>query len=620
VVAGQSFDVGRPVVLWSDRERGFDGYARGCIEGSRAEAACCAPYQPHYRPRPPGQRTLAQLQRKIRLIVLHHDGCANSRSCFYLMHDGCKKLSAHFMIDNDGTIYQTLDLAEVAYHARLANDFSIGIELANLARTDGSRLPPDYAGRPRLTVQVKGDQIEAFDFRPEQYDSVIALTRTLLGIFPRIPAQVPLGADNKPTLDFLKDRRRWTGIVGHVHVEDVTGKWDPGAFRWLEFLDALTGVYLPLEIDGLERFPVDDPGWGSRVAQVVFAMVEQRASAQFPVQPGGLMHAGVNLRGQPGAPVRAPTAGVIVAARLGSSDGSSTSFVLIRHQVAIGDRPLTFHSLLYHLDPGALSRPPPWLRRLGPVPEALRRGEIALLDQPVAAGETVGYLGRVRRGLEQGPELRFEIFTGTAPDPGESFFSTIDAARDGPFLRSPALSALLNLQGQAPDDRALRRFFREDRRLLPRRRLLRALAVRHVHEWSSRLDERAYQDAPELAALAAAERRQLYQRAVAPYVFLTPPLARHAGLPADLVVWSYNPIAFLEWLAARRGGTNLRPPPPAGPDTVAEAPPPAARREPWMAYLQPPAVPEPPAFYQRLVEIPVHLKRREEIPLVPSAR
>jgi N-acetyl-anhydromuramyl-L-alanine amidase AmpD len=37
----------------------------------------------------------------------------------------------HFLLDVDGTIYQTLDLHEKAFHATYANDFSIGVEIAH---------------------------------------------------------------------------------------------------------------------------------------------------------------------------------------------------------------------------------------------------------------------------------------------------------------------------------------------------------------------------------------------------------------------------------------------------------------------------------------------------------
>jgi N-acetylmuramoyl-L-alanine amidase len=632
VVAGQRFEVGRTVVLWNDPERGFDGYANRCIEErARATNPCCAAYEPHFRARPPEQRTLAELQRIVRLVVLHHDGCANSRSCFYLMHDGCKKVSAHFMIDNDGTIYQTLDLAEVAYHARLVNDFSIGIELCNIARVGQEKLPEEYRERAKTEVRIKGDRIEAYDFRAEQYQSVAALTRTLLQVFPGIPAQVPLDAANQPYLDFLEDPRDWIGIVGHVHVDNLAGKWDPGAFRWLEFLDALTGIHLPLAVDGFERFPIHDPVLSDRVAQTAFANAERMASAQFPLQAGGLVHAGVNLRGMPGAPVVSPLPGVLQAARLASREGSSTSFVLIRHQVQAGDRRLVFHSLLFHLDPVPLARSPPpvWLQRLvrsgdRKSREKLQRGEIVHLDLPVAAGELVGFLGRVRRGPEQGSELRFEIFSAEPPSDDDGFWRRVRAAESGPFLRSAAVDGLLDLRGALPTAAALKRFFRLERRPGSRVRSLRRLVIEHVHEWSSRSTESAYLTAPELSALSPAERRLVYRVAADPYRFLTPELTRHAGLPADQVVHSYNPIAFLHWLSARKGAGALRPPPAVAPGSAPElakaAPSASERRGPWLSYLESPPVKEPPSFHLRLVEVPVRLKRRDEMPIVEAVR
>ena len=44
VVAGESFDVGRPVVLWSDPQKGFNGYSEECVEESAITQAsvCCA--------------------------------------------------------------------------------------------------------------------------------------------------------------------------------------------------------------------------------------------------------------------------------------------------------------------------------------------------------------------------------------------------------------------------------------------------------------------------------------------------------------------------------------------------------------------------------------------------
>ena len=42
------------------------------------------------------------------MFVAHWDVCLSSKSCFNVLKK--RKLSVHFLIDNDGTIYQTLDM------------------------------------------------------------------------------------------------------------------------------------------------------------------------------------------------------------------------------------------------------------------------------------------------------------------------------------------------------------------------------------------------------------------------------------------------------------------------------------------------------------------------------
>ena len=173
-------------------------------------------------------------QAGVSQLVLHFDGCVNSRSCFKSMHNrprpsgnGCG-LSAHFMIDADGTIYQTLDLVERAFHAEEANSDSIGVEICNRGRVDRSewpKLPADYRTRVTREVTINGERHEAYEFRPEQYESIIALTRTLLRLFPKIKPVVP-ELDGHPIMDTLRDPLGFSGILGHLHIERK--KWDPG--------------------------------------------------------------------------------------------------------------------------------------------------------------------------------------------------------------------------------------------------------------------------------------------------------------------------------------------------------------------------------------------------------
>jgi hypothetical protein len=59
---------------------------------------------------------LPTLQKVVDQFVIHYDVCGTSRRCFQVLHDA-RGLSVHFMLDIDGTIYQTLDLKERAWHA-----------------------------------------------------------------------------------------------------------------------------------------------------------------------------------------------------------------------------------------------------------------------------------------------------------------------------------------------------------------------------------------------------------------------------------------------------------------------------------------------------------------------
>ena len=150
VAAGQFFHTGTPVVLWMDPggydayrvERRFVPFAESDFEDS----------QPHLdSPRTPnrydirrsnltpeqlervrgGGWDLPTLQSNVDQFVLHFDVAGISRSCFNTLQDR-RDLSVHFMCDLDGTIYQTLDLKERARHATIANNRSVGIEIANM--------------------------------------------------------------------------------------------------------------------------------------------------------------------------------------------------------------------------------------------------------------------------------------------------------------------------------------------------------------------------------------------------------------------------------------------------------------------------------------------------------
>jgi N-acetylmuramoyl-L-alanine amidase len=570
IVAGQPFEVGRPVVLWSDPQ-GFDGYQTTCIDQS---GGCCDTENKRYGVRN-GVHTkqLDELQGIVSQFVLHFDGCVNSRSCFKSMHNrprprggvGCG-LSAHFMIDADGTIYQTLDLIERAYHAEEANTASIGVEICNRGRVDRGewpKLPADYRTRPTRDIVVNGEHHVAYEFRPEQYDSIIALTRVLLRIFPKIKPVVPEQPDGQLILDTLPDPMAFAGILGHLHVDLQKQKWDPGPLDFHRILRALNGFAFPVQVRSFTEVPRTESDLLA-ARRALFYNAEERATGFFPMAPGRLWHSGVHLRSARGSMVRAPTRGRIVAARSATTGASSRSFVLIRHNLEIDGVAVVFYSFLAHLDLTdtlAGGEAVPWLRSIAhgsPAQKAaLDAGEVVLLDERVEAGDPVGRVGTVSRGPEQGPEVHFEIFT-TERLSGEigRAFRYVNAAGDGPLVRRADLVAAVDDNNDAQIDAAeLKRFFRTGD--LDRRQTLRRLVVRHRHEWGDRATADELAATRELAGISEADRRRLHAVAIAPYIFWTDDLARAAGLPVNQVIYSYNPLTFLLQLAAQAAHVSL---------------------------------------------------------------
>jgi N-acetylmuramoyl-L-alanine amidase len=275
VVCGQLFHTGgAPVVLWTD-PGGYDAYR--VTKRFSAE-----PGEPKARY---GQRrtdrlsdaeraqlqdqgwSLPLLQKVVDQFVIHYDVCGTARRCFQVLQDG-RDLSVHFMLDVDGTIYQTLDLKESAWHATKANGRSIGIEIANMGayspRGSGmERLAKWYVtepdGRVKLNIAdpfgaagvrnknftlrpdrdrpvigtIQGSELAMYDLTPQQYEALIKLTATLSTVFPKIKLDVPRDDKGNVLPGALSDKAfdGYEGVLGHYHVQ--TNKTDPGpAFQW----------------------------------------------------------------------------------------------------------------------------------------------------------------------------------------------------------------------------------------------------------------------------------------------------------------------------------------------------------------------------------------------------
>ena len=140
IACGRLFHSGTRVITWLD-PGGYDGYST-VPRFEHSVAASSTARTPQLKqsysqrcvdsvPHGPENWTLDELQQVVDQVVIHFDACGSSRRCFEVLHDR-RSLSCHFLLDVDGTVYQTLDLKERAWHATTSNDRSIGIEIANI--------------------------------------------------------------------------------------------------------------------------------------------------------------------------------------------------------------------------------------------------------------------------------------------------------------------------------------------------------------------------------------------------------------------------------------------------------------------------------------------------------
>ena len=282
-------------------------------------------------------RSLGRLQQVLRQFVVHHDGCPSSRTCFQVLHNE-RGLSVHFLIDNDGTIYQTLDLVDCAFQAAGVNEISVGVELAN--RGDAVRFPDDYHGqRDKLTCTIHGHQFLAYAYTKDQLESLTAIGRTMTRLFPNLPQSYPLAGSGDPLWTAIADPREYAGWLGHYHVTQQ--KWDPGPFDFKQFIGTIRArSVFPLALSASNDKPdiPEDKDKAELVAESFYENNETEGEGgYFPVGPFGqsrLWHGGVHLRAERGTPLFAPFAGKVVAARMTAPISiGSRNFVLIRHEL-----------------------------------------------------------------------------------------------------------------------------------------------------------------------------------------------------------------------------------------------------------------------------------------------
>jgi N-acetylmuramoyl-L-alanine amidase len=577
IIAGQTFHVDAPIVNWREPPY-WDATREVCMPTETERAPPClpggvpygklpAPYTKRYSLRPQLRRyglnpPIDAVKSMVKQFVIHHDGCSTADMCFNVLQNE-RGLSVHFLLDNDGTIYQTIDLGLMAYHASEWNVGSIGIELCN--RGDAKKEPNYYSSgrfggkRDVKPCKINNNTILAFDYTRAQYESFVRLCRALTRLLPNLPAEFPQSSPGVQTWDTLPYGATFgfSGYIGHYHLTNQ--KWDPGPFDFKDFCRKLRGAYC------FPVFPKDDPKRApdekptvpeqtddlKEAAKDLYKANEARADGGFfPVGPWGeqrLWHGGIHLTAKDGAQVFAPFPGRLVAARMGKSTSvGSVNFVLLRHDMSLGSSRVQFYSLYMHLaNELQADKPVEWITKEG-WKQADKSGEVVLPDEPIEAGALIGHVGKAGPGELSRSQVHVEFFSSSelfAGVPG-SPWNVIDGTNGGRFCDSSQINNNIdtNHDGMLGKSELASFFSRGDGSQMH------YFVTLHVSEWTAEPSwTEALRVPKDFKHLKPAEIDQLVAEQITPGLWWDSKVASHCRLPVDGVVYHYHPVTFLAW-------------------------------------------------------------------------
>jgi len=574
IIANQRFHIEAPVINYTEPPY-WDSTKEYCIDTQNYHPTCPGgvpygklphPYTKRYSTRGPLRRygnnpPLEAVKAVIRQFVIHHDGCQSAEMCFNVVQNE-RGLSCHFLIDNDGTIYQTIDLALMAYHASEWNTNSIGVELCN--RGDALREPNLYQSgklgpkREPVKCTINNHTILAYTYTKEQIDSMTRLGRALQRLLPNIPAEFPQSSPGVQLWDTMPASAsfRFAGYIGHYHL--TTQKWDPGPWNFKEFCRGLRGQFsLPIYIKEPEEKNPPAPAIPDKtdalkdVTTDLYKANEQRADGGFfPVGPWGearLWHGGVHLTGKGDNPVFAPFPGRMVAARMGADTSiGSTNFVLIRHDMALGEARVVFYSLFMHLaNESNADKPAEWTTKSDAWKNGAA-GSVILLDEPIEAGSVIGHIGKAGPAELSRAQVHveffstYELFTEIKGAP----WQVVDGTSGGRFCDSKQVNDIIDSDKDGMlSKQELSAFFSGGSA-----EQTHYLVTLHVSEWTS---EPSWADAlrvpKDFQKFKPAELDQLVDEQIKPGLWWDARVASHAKLPTDGVVFHYHPVSFLYW-------------------------------------------------------------------------
>lgn len=280
VVCDKKYDIGTRVVLWNE-PGGLSAYDKAAYETEDRKTGKIEVVKgKRYKSRLAlgGTPDLAKLKKIVWQFALHHSGLYRSRDTYETLQQ--RGLSVHFILDDDGTLYQCLDVRERAYHIGTNNAMSVGIEIDS--RAAAGQHPDAYdeahqkkykVGPRRVKVDtIHGMKMKGFDYSDGQYATLVKLAKVLLEIFPLIKPDFKRDADGDIVKTELADPKAYHGFICHFQV--TRKKIDPISFDFDRFLKGVNGTAeavapteAPAEDSSLgtdEAVPIQLDGWQGR--------------------------------------------------------------------------------------------------------------------------------------------------------------------------------------------------------------------------------------------------------------------------------------------------------------------------------------------------------------------
>lgn len=161
-------------------------------------------------------------KREIKMFMNHWDVCLNSKTCNRVLEQ--RGISVHFLLDNDGTIYQTMDMNHAAWHAgdRTLNHNTVGIEISNAydLKYQAWYKKNGFGERPVIDGEtVHGVKLKPFTgFYDIQIQALKALWKAIhegLGI----PYKCPVDKNGETLKEVSPEVElgKFNGFVSHYH-------------------------------------------------------------------------------------------------------------------------------------------------------------------------------------------------------------------------------------------------------------------------------------------------------------------------------------------------------------------------------------------------------------------